>query len=156
MSSPRWRGIWNCPTQRDPLLAFECPMAWDALADTGDPSIRHCDDCQRAVHLCQTPQEFVRAGEQGHCVAIRRELYPIGLLAHQVGQPSPESVAAFRDEMAQRVGWWNAVIERLPQALGVDVEKMRGLVAGRKEISELGTEVDQPRDGRVSPTDGDA
>jgi hypothetical protein len=144
MTSPRWRGIWNCPTQRDALLGFECPQAWEGLTDTGDPTVRHCTACRRAVHLCQTPEEFVRAGEQGHCVAIPREVWAIGLAAHLVGQPSEESVAVFKAELRRLIGWWCSVIERIPEALGCDLEYMRELVARRKQDAEQGAAAERP------------
>jgi hypothetical protein len=136
MISPRWRGIWNCPTQHDPLLEYQCPQAWEGLTDSGDPAVRHCHVCLRAVHLCRTPEEFVAAGQQGHCVAIPRQLWASGLTVHQVGQPSQESVAAFKADLLRLIGWWNAVIERIPEALGCDLEDMRELVAWRKQVAE--------------------
>ena len=136
MSDFDWRGIWNCPTQRDLLLGFECPQVWENLADTGDPSIRHCGACQRSVHLCQSAEEFVTAGLQGHCVAIPQKLRAINLKAHLVGQPSSESVAAFRAEIASRLELWDTVIQRLPEALGRDLEAMRRRVTWRKQLEE--------------------
>ena len=133
MGSARWRGIWNCPTQRQPL-GFECPQAWAALA----PTVRHCGACDREVRLCPTPGEFVRAAEQGYCVAIPREVLPIGLIAHQVGQPSPESAVAFQAELGLLVRWGDAVIEQVPEALGGDLEYMRVAVAGRRQDAEPG------------------
>ena len=135
MGSARWRGIWNCPTQRQPL-GFECPQAWDALVPTDDPAMRHCGACDRQVRLCPTPGEFVEAAEQGHCVAIPRQVLPIGLIAHQVGQPSPESAAAFKADMGRLVGWWDAVIEQVPAALGNDLEYLRAVVAERRQDAE--------------------
>jgi len=88
------------------------------------------------VHLCPTPEEFVRAAEQGHCVAIPRELLPIGLIAHQVGQPSPEAVAAFKAGMGRLVRWWDAVIGQVPEALGSDLEYMRAAVAARRHDAD--------------------
>jgi hypothetical protein len=136
MSDAFWRSIWNCPTQRDLLLGFECPQVWENLPDTGDPSIRHCGACQRSVHLCQSAEEFFAAGLQGHCVAIPREMRAINLKAHLVGQPSAESVAAFRAEMASRLELWVTVIERLPEALGRDLEAMRQRVPSRKQLED--------------------
>jgi hypothetical protein len=135
MGSVRFRTIWNCPTQRRPL-AFECPQAWAALAETGDPGVRHCGACDRSVHLCPTPEAFVRAAEAGHCVAIPREVFPVELIAHRVGAPSAESAAAFKAELGRVVGWWDEVIARAPGALGRDLDYMRGAVAARRPEAE--------------------
>jgi hypothetical protein len=63
---------------------------------------------------------------------------PIGLIAHQVGQPSPESAVAFQAELGLLVRWWDAVIEQVPEALGGDLEYMRVAVAGRRQDAEPG------------------
>jgi hypothetical protein len=141
MGSARWRGVWNCPALQHPLVS-ECPQAWGALTETADPAVRHCETCDRQVHLCPTPGDFVRAAEHGHCVAIPREVLPIGLIARQVGQPSPESVAAFRAELGRLVDWWAAVIERAPGALGGELEYMRAAVAARRRDAEPGAAAD--------------
>jgi hypothetical protein len=146
MVSPRWRGIWNCPTQREPLLKLECPQCWEGLTDTGDPAVRHCHACLRAVHLCRTPEDFVRAAEQGHCVAIPRELWAVGLTAHQVGQPSEEAVAAFKAELRRLIDWWDSVIERMPEALGCDLHSMRERVDRRRQDAQQGAAPDRPHD----------
>lgn len=131
MSSVRMQPVWNCPALRQPL-AVTCPQTWHGLPETADPTVRSCGVCERQVHLCSTPGEFVRAAEQGHCVAIPRQAFPIGLSAHQVGQPSPESVKTFRAELRYLVDWWGTVVRQAPEALGDGLEWVRNAVAARE------------------------
>src|SRR5260370_9186431 len=119
MSDWIWRGVWNCPTQRLPLLRFECPQSWDKL-EGDDPSVRRCPACRKDVHLCRTPEEFVSAAEQGHCVAIPDPVHPLELTACVLGEPSPEEDVAFKDQVRSVAEWWRVVIERAPPALGHD------------------------------------
>ena len=142
MGVQKFRGIWNCPALSLPVLGYECPQSWDALPATSDPAVRHCPACDRDVHLSRTPEEFVRAGEQGHCVAIPDAVRPIHLCGYQVGRPSAESVAAFRAELGRVVGWWSAVIERLPDSLGSQLEPMREVVERRRAEAEPGAAAD--------------
>jgi hypothetical protein len=130
--SDRLRGIWNCPTLQLPVLSFQCPQAWQALAESDNPTIRNCPACQKQVHLCTTPEEFIRAGQQGHCVAIPDSVRPIHLAECLVGRPSDESRALFIAEQNGLIGWWSAVIEQLPQALGNQLNPMRARLEGQK------------------------
>src|SRR4051812_4135925 len=108
-----WRGLWNCPTQRIPLLQVECPQSWGSL-EGGDATVRRCPACRREVHLCPTPADFVAAAEQGHCVAIPDWAHPMELTAVYLGEPSPEEVAALKAQVRSVADWWGVVIERLP------------------------------------------
>jgi hypothetical protein len=56
--------IWNC----DKLLEFRCPQSWQGLAETSNPNQRYCQACQKNVHLCSTPDEFITNGKLGYCV----------------------------------------------------------------------------------------
>ena len=52
-------------------FAFKCPLRWEALRETDDPGIRHCDSCQREVYFCYGPAEAGQRARQGQCVAIQ-------------------------------------------------------------------------------------
>lgn len=57
--------IGNCP------LAFECDRRWDQLAAiAGERSVRYCQRCETAVHLCRTDQDYRQHRLKGHCVAL--------------------------------------------------------------------------------------
>lgn len=47
-----------------------CPRYFGALADTGDPSIRHCPACERPVYLVTTEDELFERAEQRQCMAL--------------------------------------------------------------------------------------
>jgi hypothetical protein len=49
---------------------FECPRMWDTLAPTAEPSVRHCDDCDKPVHLSRDVQEATEHARRGRCVAV--------------------------------------------------------------------------------------
>ena len=132
MGVNKWRAIWNCPTLQLPLLSFQCPESWTALPDSGDPCVRHCPACEKQVHLCQTPEEFIFAGEQGHCVAVPDMMRPLTLCTYQVGQPSETTAAEFKAQLGSVISWWTEVIERCPDALGSELESMRDAVENRK------------------------
>jgi hypothetical protein len=121
-----------------PLLDYQCPQSWAALAATDDPGVRFCASCKRDVQLCNTPAEFIAAAEQGHCVAVSAEARPIHLCAHLVGQPSAESVAEFRERLRGLVEWWEPVIEQVPEAFGRQLEPMKSQVERRR--AELASE----------------
>lgn len=46
-----------------------CPKTWGALAETPDPAVRHCSECQQDVHLCTTDEETIAHARAGHCIA---------------------------------------------------------------------------------------
>ncbi len=125
--------IWNCPTLQLPLLSYKCPAAWNQLHQSDNPDVRNCSACQKQVHLCRTPQEFVQAAEEGHCVAIPDALRPIHLCAIQVGEPSAESAAEFKSQLGEIVAWWSAVIAAVPESLGDQLETMKERVDRRRD-----------------------
>jgi hypothetical protein len=137
MKLESFRGIWNCPTLSLPLLSYECPQSWDALPETADPTLRHCPACKQVVRLCQTPEEFIEAGERGECVAIPKDVLPIRMCGYRVGRPSRESVAEDRADMLRFVRWWSGVIQGLPNALGRQLQPMRKLVQRKNEEAEV-------------------
>ena len=51
------------------MFEFVCPMKWEALTATHDPTRRHCNQCQRDVHLVANEKEFENRAQTGDCVA---------------------------------------------------------------------------------------
>lgn len=49
---------------------FECPRTWNSLAPTPNQQVRHCDDCDRQVHLSRDVREAEMNSRAGHCVAL--------------------------------------------------------------------------------------
>ena len=70
---------------------FECPRSWDSLAETFDPRVRQCDQCNRRVLYCQTSTELRKAIIADECVAVevRRPVEEVRML---VGEPSVDQV----------------------------------------------------------------
>ncbi len=70
--------IQRCP------LATRCRARWERLeAVQGDPAMRFCAACDRAVYLCRTEEDFARHSALGRCVAL--EVLNVGV-AH-IGEP---------------------------------------------------------------------
>jgi uncharacterized protein (TIGR02996 family) len=53
-------------------FTFRCPNAWETLAPTSDPTVRHCAECAREVFLCATPKEVADRARAGECVAVEQ------------------------------------------------------------------------------------
>ena len=70
--NPSESEILNCEVR----FEFICPQKWESLGQTEALEIRHCDVCNQNVYLCETPLEFVRQGNLGRCVAVRKEVTP--------------------------------------------------------------------------------
>jgi uncharacterized protein (TIGR02996 family) len=51
-------------------FAYECPMEWAAMAPTDDDKVRHCDECRKSVHFCETIAEARHHAWAGECVAV--------------------------------------------------------------------------------------
>jgi hypothetical protein len=98
--------LWNCPG----LLSFKCPRGWDSLAPTSSSSVRFCAVCEREVHYCTTPEEFVAHGKCGHCVAIPDDAVPGKLMAGFLGEPSPEAVMEMDAKNDRIRRWWSLVL----------------------------------------------
>lgn len=61
--------IHNCKYE----FSFECPKDWNALAETANPLVRNCDQCQKDVYFCDTVQTAKHMASKGFCVAIDPE-----------------------------------------------------------------------------------
>ena len=75
------------------MFEFVCPMQWQNLDHTGDPYTRHCDRCDRNVHLVANEQEFQNRAQTGDCVAY---VAPQPLSGPPVGLPDmvPQPIMA--------------------------------------------------------------
>ena len=47
-----------------------CDRRWDELTATADPTVRHCDACQKNVHYCDTIDAARAHAHRGECVAV--------------------------------------------------------------------------------------
>lgn len=103
--------IYNCP----PLFANECPKTWPELKPTENEQRRYCSVCENTVHECEMPDDFVRLGSMGKCVAIPehviqrlQEMYPPGY-PMMMGVPSKSALKKMQDDMELVQAWLNAL-----------------------------------------------
>lgn len=55
---------------RNCKFAFRCEKKWENLKPSGIPTVRHCTDCKRDVHYCQSDEDLATAIRENLCVAI--------------------------------------------------------------------------------------
>jgi hypothetical protein len=51
-------------------LSFKCRKQWAGLTPTDDSSIRHCGDCDKRVHWCDSDAKLATLSAAGACVAL--------------------------------------------------------------------------------------
>jgi len=64
-------GAWNEEVRIACDFSFQCSKTWEYLSPTDNAGIRHCQECNRDVHLALTEEDFRRYAEGGYCVAVR-------------------------------------------------------------------------------------
>ncbi len=102
-ADPLW---WKLVSRTSPVLscarseergadrfAFECDQRWSTLTPTADASVRHCAECQTAVHWCATEAEVAERARRGECVTVPRAVLWDASVKHQpttvTGRPNP-------------------------------------------------------------------
>ncbi len=58
--------IRNCPIK----FGKVCPKSWDALRETDDQAVRHCDACREDVFFCSSDADAIAHAQKGHCIAM--------------------------------------------------------------------------------------
>jgi hypothetical protein len=105
--NPSETELWNCKN----AFEFVCPRKWESLGKTESSDIRYCDVCRQNVYLCETPLEFVRQGNLGRCVAIRKEVTPTEVYADYVmGKYSKEGMEQMQENYEREKEWWKGVL----------------------------------------------
>lgn len=97
--------VWRCALKFDDLFEKKCPLKWESLAETSNPKVRQCGVCNRDVHQCDTPDEFIESTKEGLCIAIPGNLDIEGGVSDSLGQPLPWSYSL--EAHAQE--WWGLV-----------------------------------------------
>jgi len=103
--------VWRCGAK---LFSTPCPLDWESLARTQSPDVRHCQVCQRDVHLCTSPEQFVEFAKRKVCVAIPAGLHiPDGSHPKKLmlGMPPPWSYSL--EEAARQ--WWQQIEQIAPE-----------------------------------------
>jgi hypothetical protein len=54
----------------EPRFKFECPRTSDSLEPTKEPSVRHCEDCDKPVYLSRSVPEAEANSREARCVAL--------------------------------------------------------------------------------------
>ncbi|MDB4994165.1 MAG: hypothetical protein JWM74_1597 [Myxococcaceae bacterium] len=55
-------------------FSFRCPNAWESLAPTSNPAVRHCGECAREVFACASPKEAADRARAGECIAVEQKV----------------------------------------------------------------------------------
>lgn len=111
---PNWVTVFDRPKIENCEAAFRfvCPKQWENLKVTGiDPTVRHCDACNKKVHYCRTQPEAQAHARQGHCVAVQLGVlrYPDDLKPVREGVEELEDVLMgmmVDPEPEPRRPWW--------------------------------------------------
>lgn len=74
-----WRQLDWADVEYCVEFEYRCPQRWDTLLPTDDAVVRHCPQCQRNVHYCQSAREAHRLADAGECVAIDSRLTRISM-----------------------------------------------------------------------------
>ncbi len=53
-------------------FSFQCPNNFWDLDATEVDNARYCNECQRKVFLCDSPEDVSRHESEGHCIAVSR------------------------------------------------------------------------------------
>jgi uncharacterized protein (TIGR02996 family) len=71
--TPVWVEVFDRPKIENCNAAFrfQCPKQWENLKVTGEPTVRHCDACDKSVHYCHTLPEAQNRARHGDCVAVQ-------------------------------------------------------------------------------------
>lgn len=112
-SLSRWWRYWrqgaeirNCGLAADRpaevRFAVECPRSWESLEPSAHLTIRTCDTCRLAVHLCADLDEVAARARLGECVAV-----PAALARH-----AREAARGFILGRPDRVELWAEDIQR--------------------------------------------
>ena len=51
-------------------FSFQCPKHFRTLSRTVVEGVSYCNDCERKVYLCKSPDDVASHASQDHCVAI--------------------------------------------------------------------------------------
>ena len=120
--NPSQTELWNCEN----AFEFICPRKWQALGQTESPDIRYCEVCSQNVYLCGTPEEFVRLGELGRCVAVQNEVTPTMVYNdHLIGRVTAEGARRMQEEYERAKEWWKCVTALKPTFNTEQIEDIR-------------------------------
>jgi len=112
---PVWIDVFDRPKIEncEPAFRFQCPKQWENLEITRDPTIRHCNACEKKVYYCRTLPDAQNHARQGHCVAVQLGVlrYPDDLKPSREGEEELVDVIGMFDldyapSEPPRRPWW--------------------------------------------------
>ncbi len=96
--------IFNC----EKAFSKVCPVIWQELA--GDGNIRHCESCNKDVHLCKTADDYIEKGKKGFCVAIPQDARVENFSICFLGEPSQENIKEAEELKKKCSSFWSKVV----------------------------------------------
>jgi hypothetical protein len=112
--------IWRCT---EAMMQMRCPVTWDALNATDDIKVRHCGECGKNVHLCESPDQFVELAKNNECVALPLALHiASGAVTkiYMLGRPAPWNYELDR----QAEEFWSLIKQAAPELNGKLAKEM--------------------------------
>lgn len=103
--------LWNC----EHAFQYRCPKEWESLDRTETNGVRYCQECKQQVYFCTTPEDFVRLGNAGHCVAISDDNSPSPLQSAFMGKPSSKRIRSLQELQKRMEEWWSTAIGCKPE-----------------------------------------
>lgn len=125
--------IWRCALKTDDLFEKKCPLQWESLKETENTKVRQCDVCNRNVHQCETPDEFIQSTKDGLCISIPSDMDIEGKVYGGLGEPRPWSYEL--EEHAMQ--WWATVNEKASREVDQQIHKDLKMKARHRYIEPL-------------------
>lgn len=106
--------IWRCT---ETMMQMVCPVTWDSLTKTPKFNVRHCDQCGKDVHLCESPDQFIELAKNNECVALPIALHipaNVSTKKQMFGRPAPWDY-----ELDRRTNeFWSLIAQEAPELHG--------------------------------------
>jgi uncharacterized protein (TIGR02996 family) len=134
---PNWLAIVSHPALEECRLRFEfeCPMKWENLSPTDDPTVRNCESCKRKVHYCDTIEEARERAWRDECVAVSLALVR---RPRDLSRPMLAGAIALTPEQTERLGRANRVQEINAQSDPPSARSSVPPVQGPKSVNSDG------------------
>lgn len=58
---------------RNCVFGFKCTADWNVMKLTSEMTVRHCQSCEKDVHLISTKEQLFEAIDKNRCVAIQSD-----------------------------------------------------------------------------------
>lgn len=113
--------FWNCK----PEFKKRCPLKWSDIKETDVEGIRFCRVCDRNVYECKTPEEFMKLGNEGKCVAVMSEAKHLNISVALFGEPSIKKLKKVEEDRKTAISFWKKIITAKPSFETKSIEKIK-------------------------------